>query len=350
MNKFLTEILEQPESLSATLDYYCSSEGAQKLDKISDIIRTGNYEQIIFTGMGSSFFISYSASCLFNSLGLNSCAIDTSELIYYHGNMINKNNLLFCISQSGESFEVVKLLEELPEQTCCIGICNEEESSLARMAAETLFSKAGKEEMTSSKTYTTILLVLTILGWRLSGKWGKEKVAQVKQFIADSSDLLSYCQANISDEIDFIGDVEFMQFIARGPVFANAGQSELMFKEAVKVPAASAFGGEFRHGPMEMVQPGFNAVIFVPDGLTYVQGIRMTQDIAEFQGKVILITNKDPELTNKNIKVISINQADEYLFLIQSIMPVQLMVNQLALARGIKPGNFVHGGKVTISE
>ena len=69
---------------------------------------------MIFTGMGSSYFTSYAAACLFNSLGIHSYAINTSELLYYHKSLITEKTLIVCISQSGESFEVVKFLEMLP--------------------------------------------------------------------------------------------------------------------------------------------------------------------------------------------------------------------------------------------
>jgi len=350
MNKFLAEILEQPQSLEDTLKYYCSDEGEKRLKTINGLINDKKFEQIIFTGMGSSYFTSYAAACLFNSMGSNSCSINTSELLYYHSSLINEKKLIVCISQSGESFEVVKFLEDHPADIHCIGVSNEVNSLLYKKANESLMSKAGKEEMTSTKTYTSILLALTILGWYHTGTWGRDKINQIKKSIEDTGKFLSLYKDQITNEIEFIGDVEFIQFIGRGPSYANARQSELMFKEAAKIPASGAFGGEFRHGPLEMVQPGFKSILFVPEGNTYEQGVRLVEDIAKYQGKVIMITNKDPELSDENIKVIIINQPDEYLFLIQSIIPVQLMVNQLALSKGFEPGNFVHGGKVTITE
>ncbi len=62
----------------------------------------------------------------------------------------------------------------------------------------------------------------------------------------------------VTDVSDFLGDIEFMQFIGRGPSFSTAQQCELMFKEAAKRAAAATLGGEFRHGPMEMVGPASN--------------------------------------------------------------------------------------------
>lgn len=351
MNKFLEEILGQPKSLEETLSFYCSQDGIDRLKGIKDLINEKKFKNIIFTGMGSSYFTSYAAACLFNSLGIYSFAVNTSELIYYHSLLVDKEVLLVCISQSGESYEVVKLLEELSPDIYCVGLTNEENSFLSLKTKKSLFCKAGKEEMTSTKTYTTIILTLIILGWYLTDKWGEDKVLMIEELIKSTQKFLSD-RINISNNGEgfFSEDINFVQFIGRGPLFASAQQSELMFKEAARVPAASSLGGEFRHGPMEMVGEGFKSVLFAADGVTYSQSIKMAEDIAKFNGEVILITNKDPHLADKNIKTILINQPDEFLFSVQSIVPVQLLVNYLALEKGLEPGDFVHGGKITVSE
>lgn len=350
MNKFLTEILEQPRSLGETLDYYTGADGLKTLENIAGLFEKENFRQIIFTGMGSSYFASYAAACLFNSLGFQSFAMNTSELLYYNLSLITGSTLLVCISQSGESIEIVKLLKVLPPNFCCVGVSNEEKSFLSTKAKETLLSKAGKEEMTSTKTYTSITLLMFILGWSLAKKWNKEKIIEVQTLIADFSILLDGYSHTEPEESEFLGEIDFVQFIGRGPSFSSACQSELMFKEAAQIASAGTLGGEFRHGPMEMVKTGFKSILFAADGITYQQSIKMAADIVKYNGKVVLITNKAPELADPNIKIVLINQPDEYFFAIQNIVPVQLMVNHIALAKGLDPGNFVNGGKVTLSE
>ncbi|MDR3627569.1 MAG: SIS domain-containing protein [Ignavibacteriaceae bacterium] len=351
MNKFLTEILGQPKSLKLTLDYYLSEAGENRLNDIKKLLHKEEFKQIIFTGMGSSYFSSYAASCLFNNLGIHAYVINTSELLYYHSSLITEKTLVICISQSGESFEVVKLIKELPSNFICIGVTNEEQSFLSKNAKESLLSRAGKEEMTSTKTFTSLNLVLFILGWYIADKWGKDKINEISKVITNVEMILDGREKLVNDLSAFLGDLEYIQFIGRGPSYANVQQSELMFKEAAKLPSAVTLGGEFRHGPMEMVSDGFKSVLFAADGTTYNQNIKMATDIAKYDGKVILITNKDPKLSDKNIKVVSIKQtSDEYLFTIQSIIPVQLMVLNIALSKGLEPGNFIHGGKVTVIE
>lgn len=350
MNKFLTEILGQPKSFEETLDFYCSVDGEDRLKRIKKLYNNGNSSQIIFTGMGSSYFTSYAAACLFNNIGIHSYAINTSELLYYHTSLITDKTLIICISQSGESYEVVKFLEMLPENILCIGISNEDNSSLSKRADVSLLSRAGKEEMTSTKTYTSIILVISILGRFLKGEWNQNNIEAIKRLILDTQELLSKYKDSINKEYDFLGNIDFIQFIGRGPSYATAMQSELMFKEAAKTPAAGTLGGEFRHGPMEMVNSDFKSILFAAKGKTYEQSIRMASDIARFKGKALLITNKDPHFKSENIRVITIDQADEFMFSILNIIPVQLMINHLALSKGFEPGNFVHGGKVTLSE
>lgn len=350
VNKFLTEILGQSESLDATLKYYLSHNGEGKLKKVRELFLKENFQQIIFTGMGSSYFTSFAASCFFNNLGIHSLAVNTSELLYYNSSLITEKTLIVCISQSGESIEVVKLLDKLPKNIFCIGISNEEKSSLTKKANEFLLSKAGREEMTSTKTYTSMTMLIFILGWYLTDVWGKQKVLQLKEMIAGIDGLLENHKNLIADEFNFLGDIEFLQFIGRGPSFSTALQCELMFKEAARVPSAATLGGEFRHGPMEMVTQGFKSILFAAEGSTYDLSIKMASDIAKSKGKVILITNKDPHKSDRNIKTMTINQPDEYLFVIQGIIPVQLMVNHLALLKGLTPGNFINGRKVTLLE
>lgn len=351
MNKFLAEIMEQPEAVEATLSYYLSDRGKRELKNIRQMLEKERPEQIIFTGMGSSYFASYAASYLFNSMGIRSYAMNSSELLYYHFPVIGRKTAVVCVSQSGESFEVVRLLEKLPKDILCIGVSNEAKSSLSMRAVTVLRSRAGREEMTSTKTYTTITLVMFILGWYLGDAWGREKVRQIRRMCAGMEKMLNRREKLIDDVKGFLGKVDFIQFIGRGPAFSTAVQSELMFKEAAKVAAAGTLGGEFRHGPMEMVGASFKSVLFAAEGKTYSQSIKMARDIGKYHGKVVLISNKASLGANdENVKTIAIDQPDEYLFSIQSIIPVQLLVNALALTNGHEPGRFLHGGKVTLTE
>ena len=188
---------------------------------------------------------------------------------------------------------------------------------------------------------------MLIFSWELAGKWTTEKRAIVRQLI-DTFDKLLTSYKNWMPEISsFLGEYDYIEIIGRGPSYSSVLQGALMFKEAVRIPAGGILGGEFRHGPMEMVKEGFRAIVFAPKGNTFDQSIRMALDIAGYNGKVILITNSDLKFPQPNIHVFRIPVKDEYLFAISGIIPLQLIVHFRAIDIGLKPGYFTRGAKIT---
>jgi len=352
MGKFLKEILEQPQALQNTLTYYVSDQGKNDLESIKREWQSGKYRQIVFTGMGSSNFTSQAAATLFNDLGLSipAFAVNASELLHYQKQLLQPETILVCFSQSGESFEIKALLDILPTDSLCIGITNEINSTLAQQANIALINKAGKEEMTSTKTYVSTTLVSFILGWSLHNEWNEKQIGNVEKLIENFTIYLENYRSKVHRMIDFLGELPALTIIARGPAISTAHQSALIFKEAIKIPAFSMLGGEFRHGPMEMVGKQTKTVLFAPLGRTFSQNIKMAEDIARFGGKVLLITNSDYIPDTKNILVESVKAKDEYLFALEAILPMQMFVDLYAKKQGFYAGSFAHGAKVTTVE
>ncbi len=350
MNKFLKEIFEQPQALEDTLKYYLHEDGKVQLKKVSDLWKQGKLNNILFTGMGSSFFAPYTASCILSSFGIASNNINAGELLHYHLPRLKPDTLLVCISQSGESYEVVKILEKKHPGIKCIGITNEEKSTLANKSDLVLLSKAGNEEMTSSKTYVSTLLVLHIFSQVISGSWSQESVAGLNTIIEAVSRLIDRREKWLSSVMTFLGQPHFVQIIGRGPSYSSVLQGSLMVMEAARNPAAGMLGGEFRHGPLEMAKNGFRAILLAPIGDTFDQSVKLAADITKFGGRVVLITNSHDEIKNPEIFTINIPCQDEYLFPVAAIVPLQFIVNQWAVESGHEPGNFIMGAKVTTTE
>ena len=350
MNKFLKEIDEQPAALLRTLDYYIREEGKEKLEEIQELWKKKQFNRVLFTGMGSSYFAPHTAACILSSYGIRSSVLNAGELLHYHPGTISPGTLLTAISQSGESYEVVKFLENMTGKTSCVGITNEDGSTLARKAGITLFSRAGKEEMTSTKTYVSTLMVLYIYSVALAGDWNNKHIAKLKNAAEAVENIINEKDTWLRPVIDFLGHPHFVQVIGRGPSYSSVKQGALMFMEAARKPAAGIYGGEFRHGPMEMVKEGFRAVIFAPEGQTFDQAFKMADDIVTFGGRVLLITNSSVHINNPGICSFRVQCENEFLFPVPAIIPLQFIVNQWATDEGNEPGNFTRGAKVTTTE
>lgn len=348
MNRFLYEILEQPEALQKTVDFYQNNSGRELLKNIRKMIDSNSFDKLIFTGMGSSNFLSQTAASLFNEQGIfPAFAINAAELLHFQFPVIDAKTLLVCISQSGESFEIIKLLEKINNDIKVVGITNESESTLAQKADLTLLTLAGKEEMTSTKTFVSALMTISILVDSLSNNFNE---INYNQLIQNFKATLDITDKTIDDVIDFMGDLPALTIIARGAEIATAFQAALMFKETTKIPAYGILGGEFRHGPMEMVKEGFKAILFTSEGKTSQQNIKMALDIVKFGGKVLLITNIEMEEKHKNLKVISIKTKNKNLFAVESLIPIELFIDHYTKKQGYEAGVFTHGAKVTVIE
>ena len=177
---------------------------------------------------------------MISSASIPASAINAGELLHFQSPSLTERTLLIAVSQSGESYEVIELLKKqrrLP--ITVIGITNESGSSLAVMATHCLL-----------------------------------------------------CKAYLSRSLTFLKGHSFVQVIGRGTVFAAVAQTALMFMEATKIPASALLGGEFRHGPLEMVGPDFICIVYAhSQSGAYHPSIRLVEDVLSFKGKVILISD-----------------------------------------------------------
>ena len=125
MVQFFQEIQEQPQALLQTANFYKSVEGKSVLSQISELWCSGKYRNILLTGMGSSYFIANATASLLNSYKIPAYALNAGELLHYQISLISPESLIICISQSGESYEVIKLIEKLSSNITVLSICNE---------------------------------------------------------------------------------------------------------------------------------------------------------------------------------------------------------------------------------
>ena len=350
MNKFIKEIEEQPEALNQTLCFYRNEEGKERLQAVCALWTSGKYERIIFTGMGSSYYISQAAATFICSSGIPSFAINAGELLHFQSPVLSEDTLLVAISQSGESYEVIELLKKLDStRLTVVGITNESESTLATITTYVLLCKAGKEEMTSTKTFIATYLVIYLLAESIRGHEKNEVV--LEDIMNEVRHQLAKRETYLSRSLTFLNGHHFIQVIGRGTTFATVAQTALMFMEATKMPASALLGGEFRHGPLEMVDPNFICIIYAhSQSGVYQQNLKLVADVLSFKGKVILISDIPPDIDSPNLLKIHIHCENSNLFAIPAIIPIQLIINAWAEEKNLIPGSFMHGAKVTATE
>ena len=337
MNAFLQEMAGQPAALLATAAEFSAAGAARRAAQMWE---SGAFSRIILTGMGSSDFIAGSGAALLQGVGLSATAVNAGELLHYGA--FPEDVLWICISQSGESYEIVQLLPHLGR---VIAITNEEDSTLGRRADVLLLTRAGKEEMTSTKTFVTSWQAMVTLADEFGGR------SRQRDWNAVAEAVEGALRLDVSPAIDLIGNAPFMQVVGRGPAIAAARQSALMWMEAAGMPASAMCGGNFRHGPLEMVRNGLAVTVLSHStGATWTQSLNLARDILRYGGKVVMVSDRPAGIHSENLCNFIVPCPEEVLCPVTTVIPVQRMVNDWAEARGMTPGSFSHGAKVTVTE
>ena len=352
MTRFLQEILQQPEAVLATAEYYTVNCGRESLAMFAEAVKST--KRIVATGMGSSSFLSGALQTFLSRHGIAVTVINAGELLNYQLDVITPDTLLVAISQSGESYEtvnVVKRLDAMSIKPRVAVITNEPASTLGRRADILLPTFAGDEEKTSTKTFITGFQIIYMISQFLGGN--SSDISIWRQVAGEIEQVLDSRDNILSGMLDALGSASYVQFVARGTSLASASQSALMVMEASHTPSQALAGGEFRHGPLEMVGEGFIAVVIAHSASpTFEQTRRLVADILRFGGRVVLVTDNCKALDAvENLTVVAVNTYDADLFAITGIIPVQLAVEAWArIEKGIEPGVFSHGAKVTVIE
>lgn len=339
--QYLHDILDQPRALTATLEQL---EITKELAILAGRLREGKIKRVLLTGMGASYHALHPLFLRLNGCGYTTVVVETSELVHSLQRWFEPETLIVAISQSGQSAEAVRLIEENRGRAAVIAVSNVAESPLVLRANASILTKAGKEFSVSCKTYVTALMALHLLGGLLCGAdaWHtREELAQALPAVAS---YLRGWKEHVAGMADEVGQVCHLFLLGRGNSLAAAGEGALIVKESVRVHAEGMSSAAFRHGPLEMVNGGTFAVVFAGANSTRTLQAKLRDDIGHAGSKTAWIAeDAGPGPWN-------LPKAPAGVRPMLEILPVQMMTLALAAVAGIEAGRFARIPKVTTVE
>jgi glucosamine--fructose-6-phosphate aminotransferase (isomerizing) len=274
-----------------------------------------------------------------------------SELLHYHLDSLTKDACLVVVSQSGESAEIVHLLDEIRGLIPVIGVYNNENSTLAKGSSVGLPIYAGPQLACGSKTNVNTLAVMNLLAEVVLGHDLKKAGDQILRARDAIQQVFNNWEQNFVPTVDFLEGSIYTVFVGRGPGRASAMFSACLFREVPKVVAEGMGAAAFRHGLREMIQPEHRVVIFAPSGETTPYMVRLAEDMLKLHIPVLVFTNQDLPLNpSRQCQVVRIDSVDEVYAPIVDIVPPQLVGYLLALKRGLEPGKLVISTYITTVE
>lgn len=347
---FLSDIREQPAAIRRAWAGVTPAHMAQ-ITGVRAAMADGRIRHVILTGMGGSYFSAYGSwQRLAAGLSVPVALWDSSELIQQAQNLIRPDTLVIAISQSGESVELQRLTQIAARPFCAITITNGAKNTLSTWADCAIATEAGKEDAVSTKTYIAGFIALLAVEQALLGQ-ASITDPMIDALATTAAAQLDSFDASAQIAMEFLGAKSPFNYIARGASFSSAAMAALMTVEATKLDSTALTGGQFRHGPLELVREGFRAILFLGSGVERELNEVTALDIARLGGRCLVIaTNPPASLRRAGIQILELPEVPSALLPALEIIPLQFLMVPLAIARGFTPAVFLNGSKVTLVE
>ncbi|HKN81338.1 MAG TPA: SIS domain-containing protein [Actinomycetota bacterium] len=355
-DSFLAEIAGQPDALRRAAR--ALTEQLDTIEAVRDAgRRTGG--GVVFTGMGASYDACYPAVNELAVNGVLALQIDAAELLHFRIHVLSAATVLVIVSQSGQSAEVVRLLdafEDRAERPAVLSVTNGLANPLAERADLRLDTRAGTEQGPSTMTFAASLVQLAAVAGALSGRSDVDPVGRATTAAREASDavetVLDTVETVLEDEtlaarIADVADHDTLVVLARGPARAAAEMGALTLKEC-GVTAESYETAAFRHGPFELAGPALGAIVVATEPETLALDLGLAADLLE-AGASVVVLSSGSDVPDGALGV-RIPSVDRLLSSAVSIVPIQLLAWRLANARGRVPGAYTRSSKVTTRE
>jgi glucosamine--fructose-6-phosphate aminotransferase (isomerizing) len=325
-----SEIFEQPERLASLLD-----KQKQTVLEIAKAIRSRNVPYAFLAARGTSDNAGRYANYLWGAHNQLPMALATPSLFtYYKSPPHLQNALVVGVSQSGQSPDIVSVLEEGRKQNCLtLAITNAPDSPLAKASDFVLDIQAGPEKaVAATKTYTTELMAIAMLSTALSNsdeQW--RQLASVPEWARYVLNL----DEGITQMTQRYRYMSQCVVLGRGFNYATAYEWALKLKELTYLIAEPYSSADFQHGPIAMVEGGFPVLAVAPKGRVHDSMKEMlTRLRRDKNAELVLISDDADSLALAQSPIQLPPQIPEWLTPLVGIIPAQLFACHLTTVKG----------------
>jgi glucosamine--fructose-6-phosphate aminotransferase (isomerizing) len=341
----LKEIHEQPRSIRDCFRGRMNAdEGWVSLGGIKEYEQKMiNAQRIVMVACGTSWHACLVGEYLFEDLARINVEVEYASEFRYRNPIINENDIVIAVSQSGETADTMAALELAKSKGATIlGICNVVGSSISRITDAGSYTHAGPEiGVASTKAFTAQVTVLTLMALSLAHKKGTisetkfhtmlaelEAIPEKVKMVLEKNDIIEKIALEYKDATNAL-------YLGRGSSFPVALEGALKLKEISYIHAEGYPAAEMKHGPIALIDEEMPVFVIATKGTSYEKVVSNIQEVKARKGKIIAIVTEGDE-TVKEIAdhVIEIPDTDEHLVPILATIPFQLLSYHIAVMRG----------------
>lgn len=341
----LKEIYEQPRSIKDSMRGRLNvKQGIISLGGIIDYEqKMVNCKRMIIVACGTSWHAGLVGEYLFEDLARIPVEVEYASEFRYRNPVINEEDVVIAISQSGETADTLAALELAKSKgATIIGICNVVGSTIARETHAGSYTHAGPEiGVASTKAFTAQVTILTLMALSIAHKRGSIPKSRFHQMLAEVEAIpQKVMQAlKVNDQIFEISkkfqNVRNFLYLGRGYNFPVALEGALKLKEISYIHAEGYPAAEMKHGPIALIDEEMPVVVIATKKGSYEKVVSNIQEVKARKGVIIAIVTKgDQVVRDMADHVIEIPETDEALVPLLATIPLQLLSYHIAVLRG----------------
>ncbi|RCV55710.1 SIS domain-containing protein [Marinitenerispora sediminis] len=334
------EIAEQPAAIHATLE-----ELLPRSAEIAALARTTR--QVLFIARGSSDNAAVYGGYLVQAHAARLATLASPSVATSYGARLDLSGVLaVALSQSGRTEEIVATMRWAAECGArTIGITNEADSPVARLADLALVTRAGDEvAVPATKTYTTQLAALAVLALALGAPLDAGELREVPAAIER---LLARPEDRLDAIVERLVGVHGAVVSGRGLAFSTALEAALKLKEACYLHAMGLSYADLLHGPIAVVDAATPALLVAADSGPTLSGTVALAERVAAAGAPVYGIGGGAALAGACDLAVPGPDLPEWLAPLGLIVPAQQLTERLARGLGHDPDRPRGLGKVT---
>ena len=348
----LKEINEQPAAITATVSPRVENGLPDlRIPELSDEKLRG-IGTIHLVACGTAMHAGMVGKSAIEALARVPAEVDIASEFRYRDPILNKNDLVIIISQSGETSDTLAALKLAKSRGVpVLAIVNVVGSSIARAADYVLYTYAGPEiAVASTKAYMVQMCVLYLFALRLAYARGAQTEAETRRLTAELLRASEVIKPRLADceQIKYLAsrfvNTQSCFFIGRGFDYSLSLEGSLKLKEISYVHSDAYAAGELKHGTISLITDGVPVIALATQKKVYEKTISNVKETKSRGAKVLLFTTKDAVVPDGVADyVVRLDDYDDLLMPLQLIVPLQLFAYYMAVLRGCdvdKPRNL----------
>ena len=348
----LKEIFEQPRTLTDSMRGRVNvrQDNIALSGFIDNKERFLNAKRIIITACGTSWLAGLIAMYALEEFAQIPVEVEYSSEFRYRKPVINKDDVVIAISQSGETADTLAAIQLAKSKGAFIfSICNVIGASIPRVSDSGCYTHVGPEiGVASTKAFTAQVTALTMLAlcigrekrMRGLGDEGisEEQYLRIVRELGRIPDKISRVLEQEKRIADFSKTFTYAQnfiYLGRGYNYPVAMEGALKLKEISYIHAEGYPAAEMKHGPIALISQEMPVVVVAPRCGTYEKVVSNIQEIKARKGRVIAIVTEGDEVVSKIADyVIEVPETEECLTPLLTVIPLQLLAYHIAVVKG----------------